>query len=91
MAYRPKDVKERILHRLKISQGHLEKVVQMVEDDVYCIDVLHQIYAVENGLKQTNSVILDNHLNTCVADAIKKGEKDKVIAEILEIFKKKSK
>ena len=90
MAYRPKDTKERILHRLKIARGHLNKVIQMVEDDVYCIDVLHQIHAVDNGLKETNGVILENHLNTCVADAIKKGDKDKVIKEILEIFKKKS-
>ena len=47
MAYRPKDTQERILHRLKISKGHLEKVIKMIEDDEYCIDVLHQMNAVE--------------------------------------------
>ncbi len=40
MAYRPKDTQERVLHRLKIAKGHLEKVIKMVETDTYCIDVM---------------------------------------------------
>jgi DNA-binding FrmR family transcriptional regulator len=89
MAYRPKDTQERILHRLKIAQGHLKKVIQMVEDDNYCIDVLHQLQAVDRGLKETGNVILENHLKTCVADSINKGKKDKAIAEVMEVFKRK--
>lgn len=88
MAYKPKDQKERITHRLKIARGHLDKVLQMVQDDAYCIDVLHQMQAVESGLKETGNVILENHLNTCVTDAIKRGEKDTVINEVMEVFKK---
>lgn len=88
MAYRPKDTQERILHRLKISKGHLEKVIKMIEDDVYCIDVLHQLQAVESGLKQTGHVVLENHLKGCVADAIERGKKDEAIAEIMQVFRK---
>jgi DNA-binding FrmR family transcriptional regulator len=90
MAYRPKDTQERIIHRLKIAKGHLEKVIQMVEDDTYCIDVLHQMHAIESGIKVTGNVVLENHLKTCVADAISKGKKDEAISEIMEVFKKKS-
>ncbi len=90
MAYRPKDTQERILHRLRISKGHLEKVMKMIAKDAYCIDVLHQMQAVESGIKETGNVVLENHLKTCVADAIGRGEKDKAIAEIMEVFKKKS-
>lgn len=90
MAYRPKDIQERIVHRLKIAKGHLEKVIKMIEEDRYCIDVLHQMQAVESGLKETGNVVLENHLKSCVADAISIGEKDKVIAEIMTIFKKKT-
>jgi len=89
MAYRPKDKQERILHRLKIARGHLEKVIKMIEDDNYCIDVLHQSQAVQAGLKETDSLILENHLNCCVANAISKGKKDEAIKEIMEVFKKK--
>jgi len=90
MAYRPKDTHERITHRLKIARGHLDKVIKMVEDDSYCIDVLHQMNAVESGLKETGNVLLENHLKGCVADAISKGKKDEAISEIMQVFRKNS-
>ena len=89
MAFRPKDTQERIIHRLKIARGHLDKVISMVEKDTYCIDVLHQMQAVESGLKETGNVMLENHLKTCVSDAISKGKKDEAISEIMQVFKKK--
>ena len=88
MSYRPKDTQERILHRLKIAQGHLKKVIKMVESDEYCIDVLHQSQAVQKALKETDNVMLENHLNTCVADSIAAGKKDEAIKEVLEVFRK---
>lgn len=88
MSYRPKDTQERILHRLKIAQGHLKKVINMVESDDYCIDVLHQSQAVQKALKETDNLMLENHLNTCVADSIAAGKKDEAIAEVLEVFRK---
>ncbi len=90
MAYRPKDTQERILHRLKIARGHLEKVIKMVEEDKYCIDILHQSQAVQAGLKETDNLILENHLKTCAADAIRGGNTDKAITEVLEVFRKSS-
>lgn len=86
--YRPKDTKERILHRLKIAQGHLKKVRQMVEEDEYCIDVIHQNQAIQKALKEIDTLTLENHLSGCVADAIKKGNKDEAIAEVMAVFKK---
>jgi DNA-binding FrmR family transcriptional regulator len=88
MAYRPKDTQERILHRLKIAKGQLENVMKMVEDDIYCIDILHQIQAIESALKGTEEVMLENHLKSCVADAISKGKTDEAISEIMQVFKK---
>lgn len=88
MSYRPKDTQERILHRLKITQGHLKKVIKMVEGDEYCIDVLHQSQAVQKALRETDRVVLENHLKTCASDAIGKGKKEEAIAEIMQVFKK---
>jgi DNA-binding FrmR family transcriptional regulator len=90
MTYRPKNTEERIVHRLKIARGHLDKVITMIEEDRYCIDVMHQMQAVESGLKETGNLLLENHLKTCVADAISKGKSDESIAEIMQVFKKKS-
>lgn len=88
MAYRPKNTQEGILHRLQIAQGHLKKVIKMVEEDCYCIDVLHQSQAVQKALKETDHLMLENHLKTCAADAISRGKKDESIAEVMQVFKR---
>jgi DNA-binding FrmR family transcriptional regulator len=90
MAFRPKDTQERLIHRLKITRGQIEHVIKMVEDDTYCIDVLHQMQAAESALKETGNLVLENHLKSCVADSISKGKKDEAIGEIMQVFKKKS-
>jgi CsoR family transcriptional regulator, copper-sensing transcriptional repressor len=89
MAYRPKDTRERIIHRIKIARGHLDKVIKMMEEDAYCIDVMHQMQAIESGLKETGNLLLENHLKSCVSDAIRNGKADESIAEIMQVFKKK--
>lgn len=88
MAYRPKDLKERILHRLKISRGHLNKILEMVENDSYCIDVIHQSQAVQKALKEVDNLTLENHLKGCVADAMKNGRRDEAVKEVMNVFKK---
>ena len=88
MAYRPKDTQERILHRLKITKGHLEKVITMVEKDEYCIDIIHQMQAVEAAVRETEGVVLENHLKTCTADAIRNGKQEEAIAEVMNVFAK---
>ncbi|KKQ29858.1 MAG: hypothetical protein A3H17_01675 [Candidatus Levybacteria bacterium RIFCSPLOWO2_12_FULL_37_14] len=88
MAYRPKDTQERILHRLKIARGHLNKVIRMIEEDCYCIDVLHQMQAVGSAISETEGVVLENHLRTCALDSIRKGKQEEAIKEIMTVFKK---
>lgn len=70
--------------------GHLEGIKKMLEDDKYCIDVIKQNNAVIAAIRKLNQIILENHLNTCVADAIKnknKKEQKKKIKEILDVCK----
>ena len=88
MTYRPKDTQERILHRLKIAQGHLKKVIQMIESDDYCIDILTQSQAVQSAIKETDSLILKNHLESCVIEDIKKGKTKETVNEIMKVFRK---
>ncbi len=84
---KPVDKKD-IIRRLKIIDGHLKKVIQMVEDDKYCIDILQQSAAVQSALKQVDQLLLRNHLHCCVTDAIKSNKGDEAILELLRIFKK---
>ena len=84
-----KKQKAKILHRLSIARGHLEKVISMVENDAYCIDVVHQSIAVQAALKKADDVVLETHLKTCVADSIRKGETNEVVAEVMRVLEKK--
>ncbi len=62
----------------------------MVENNEYCIDVIHQSQAVQSALKVADGLVLENHLKTCASDAIKKGKKEEAVRELMEVFKKKS-
>ncbi len=81
--------KAKVIHRLKISKGHLNKVIEMVENDEYCIDIVHQLLAIQSSLKQIDSLILENHLKTCVSNSIKRGDGKKVIDEVMKVISKK--
>ncbi|OGK08502.1 hypothetical protein A2767_05390 [Candidatus Roizmanbacteria bacterium RIFCSPHIGHO2_01_FULL_35_10] len=82
--------KGNLLHRLKIARGHFNKVINMVEEDEYCLDVTQQTYAIQNALKKIDEVILEHHLKTCVKDAIVSDKQvDEKVAEILQVFKRK--
>jgi DNA-binding FrmR family transcriptional regulator len=82
-------VKQKVLHRLKITRGHLDRVIAMMEKGSYCIDIIHQSLAVQAALKKTDDLILKNHMQTCVADAIRKGNDREVIAEVMKVMEKK--
>ncbi len=85
---RNQSVQQKILHRLKISRGHLDRVIQMVEGGDYCIDIIHQSIAIQAALRETDQVVMKNHMETCVADAIAKGRKDEVIDEVMRVVEK---
>ena len=80
--------KQAIVKRLKTARGHLKRVVKMVEEDIYCIDILQQSMAVQAALKRADEAILARHLSHCVKGALSGKDKDKQLDEILEVFKK---
>jgi len=92
--YMKKNAKKQILNRMNYLSGHLDGVKKMIKNDKYCIDVIRQNKAIVAAVKKVNQMILENHLNTCVTEAIKdKSEKErkKKIKELLEIFKNSDK
>ncbi len=78
-----------VLARLRSIEGHLRGVVQMVEEDAYCIDVLQQTKAVHAALAKVEGQLLDRHLHHCVHEAAKLesgAELDRVLGELLDVF-----
>ncbi len=77
------------VRRLQSVEGHIRGIARMVEEDKYCIDVIHQIDAVQAALNKINQMILENHLRTCVTTAIRGDDaarREAAIGEILEVF-----
>jgi DNA-binding FrmR family transcriptional regulator len=74
---------------LKNARGQAEAAIRMIEEDRYCIDVSKQILSAAAMLKKANILVLRQHIDTCVKDAIEKGQgKEKVeeIAMVLERY-----
>jgi DNA-binding FrmR family transcriptional regulator len=75
------------LLRLKTVRGHLDGLIGMVEADTYCVDVMKQVAAVQASLERVNRVLLRNHLETCVTEAIASGDGKEKIAELMEALR----
>jgi DNA-binding FrmR family transcriptional regulator len=78
-----------LLTRLKSVEGHVRGVQRMVEEGVYCIDVMKQLLAIQRALDKVNSLLLERHLQTCVTTAIRGDrteERERVMRELLEVF-----
>lgn len=84
------EVKNQALGKLKKARGMIDKVVSMVEDNRYCIDVVQQSLAAIGFLKSVNKVVLEGHLNTCFREGMSatKAKQDQLISEIMRIVNK---
>jgi DNA-binding FrmR family transcriptional regulator len=78
-----------ILARLKSVEGHVRGVARMVEEDAYCMDVVHQLRGIQRALAKVNGLILDRHLHSCATAALRGDDpedRERVIQELLDAF-----
>lgn len=75
------------LLRLKTVRGHLDGVIGMVEREVYCPDLMKQISALQASLEKVNRILLENHLETCVTEAIQAGGGQEKIRELIDALR----
>ena len=81
--------KQQLLNRLKTIEGHVRGVQRMGEQDTYCIDIPKQTQAIQRALDTFNRIILAQHLNGCVTEAIRGEdlhERERVVSELLQVF-----
>jgi len=82
------------VNRLNRIAGQVRGVAKMVEDDRYCIDILHQIQAIRSALAKVESQILKDHAACCVAEAIASGdaaEQRAKFEELVELLERQRK
>ena len=80
-----------LIRRLKILEGQVRGLREMVEKDVYCIDIITQSSAIKQGLSNVEDMLMQHHLSHCVVKQIKGGTPDKAVGEILKVYKLKRK
>ncbi len=81
----------KLLRRLKIIEGQVRGLQEMILKGTYCIDVITQTSAVKQALSRVEDQIMENHLGTCVVTQMQKGNEDKAQAEILKVYRLKRK
>lgn len=83
------EAREKVLARLKKAAGQVAGIQRMVEEDRYCVDVLHQVAAVEGALDRVGHLVLTQHVETCVTGAIESGkpkERKQKLDELIDVF-----
>ena len=83
------EVREEVRSRLRKIAGQVAGIERMVTEDRYCVEVLHQIAAVEGALDRVGHKVLGSHVETCVVSAFDGGnktERRKKLDELLEVF-----
>ena len=78
---------EKLKKYLMIAKGQLDGIIRMIDEDRYCLDISDQLMATRALLKKTNNLILKNHIDSCVRNAIRNGDDSKV-DEVIKALEK---
>lgn len=85
--------KTKLANRLQRIAGQVAAVQRMIEEDVYCIDILTQISAACGALGKVGHIVVENHIQTCVSEAAQNQSdkaRQKTLDELVEIFRRYS-
>ncbi|WP_027409730.1 metal-sensing transcriptional repressor [Anoxybacteroides tepidamans] len=91
MVPRTEEEIESLIKRLRRIEGQVRGVQKMVEDNRYCIDILVQISAIQAALNKVGLNLLERHVNHCFAKAIREGNGEESIRELMDVIKQFSK
>lgn len=83
--------KQKIIRRLQIIEGQVRGLQKMIEENIYCIDVITQTSAVKQGLSNIEDALMEGHLGHCLVNQIKNGQTSKATKEILKVYQLKRK
>ncbi len=85
--HRDEDELRSMMNRLSRIEGQVRGVKKMLEDEVYCTDVLTQVTAIQAALNAFNRELLANHIKSCVVEDIKNGS-DEVVDDLISTLQK---
>lgn len=80
-----------VVRRLNRIEGQVKGLKRLVEDDTYCVEVMNQISSVHEALRVVGKVLMRNHLQHCVTDALRDGDEikaEKTYQEMMDLIYK---
>lgn len=80
--------KQQILERLKKIEGQVRGVQRMVEEDRYCVDVLVQVAAIKAALNKVGLALMEGHARGCMQAAVRRGEGDEAVSELMDVLER---
>lgn len=89
-AHHPYETKKDMVNRMKRIEGQIRGITRMIEDDVYCDDILHQFMSVESAIKGVKKTLLEAHVKGCIVHQIQDGQVE-AIDELITTIGKMSK
>ncbi len=90
MAHHPSEAKKKMIHRMNRIEGQIRGIARMIDEDVYCDDILHQFMAVESAIGGVKTTLLEAHMKSCVVHQIQDGQTE-VIDELMMTIRKMTK
>lgn len=81
---------DKVKRQLSIAKGQIEGIINMVDDDAYCIDVSNQLLATIAILKRVNNMVIAAHLRACVMESKNEEDAEEKLQEIENIMKRMS-
>lgn len=83
--------KQKLVRRLKIIEGQVRGLQEMIDKDTYCIDVITQTSAVKQALSGVEDALMEGHLGTCLVRQIQNGKTSTAKEEMLKVYRLKRK
>ena len=80
--------RDSVRRKLKIARGQLDGILQMIDEDRYCVDISNQLLATQALLKRVNQEILRAHIRGCVREGLHTDEPNPKLEEALQLLEK---
>jgi len=79
--------KKELESRLKKIEGQVRGINNMVQNNMYCDDVLNQISSIQSAISSARNMLLEEHIKSCIKESIEKGD-ESIIGELMKTLKK---
>jgi CsoR family transcriptional regulator, copper-sensing transcriptional repressor len=77
-----------LLNRLRRIEGQVRGIARLVEDEAYCLDILQQVEAMTAAADSVGLLLLEDHIDGCLAHAIETGQGEPYVEEVMSVVRR---